>query len=269
MDPRQACLACLAQEPPALFEAALWIAAEHEPHLPPEQALRVLDDLQRQLQATLPVAAGDIEQAQLLLRRLNELGFAEDDDVPLLARAALLPQVLQRRRGQPLSLALIALELARRQGIALQGVSFPARFLLRVPGADHLLDPATGRRLYPRDCRDLLARHLGPNVELSATFLRSAEPREMLQRLSRNLRQLHQTAGDHLAALKDAQRVLELGAASAADHLARADLYHQLECPQAERYDLERALLLSDDPAEQLRLGQRIEAIAVQKKALH
>ena len=67
MDPRQACLACLAQEPPALFEAALWIAAEHEPHLPPEQALRVLDDLQRQLQATLPVAAGDIERGQSLV----------------------------------------------------------------------------------------------------------------------------------------------------------------------------------------------------------
>ena len=63
--------------------------------------------------------------------------------------------------------------------------------------------------------------------------------------------------------------LIGLGAASAADHLARADLYHHLECPQAERYDLERALLLSDDPAEQLRLGQRIEAIAVQKKALH
>ena len=268
MDPRQRCLACLEREPPAMLEAALWIAAEHDPRLDPERVLREFGSLLQLVAAGLPDLA-PAELAQPLLRRLNELDFHEDDDTPLRPRAALLPEVLARRRGQPLSLALIALELARRQGIALQGVNFPARFLLRVPGADHLLDPATGRRLYPRDCRDLLARHLGPNVELSAAFLRSAEPREMLQRLSRNLRQLHQTAGDHLAALKDAQRVLELGAASAADHLARADLYHQLECPQAERYDLERALLLSDDPAEQLRLGQRIEAIAVQKKALH
>lgn len=269
MDPRQACLACLAQDPPGLFEAALWIAAEHEPQLQPGESLRMLDDLAQRLGAVLPADASAVENAQLLLRHLNELGFAEDDDFPLLPRAALLPLVLQRRRGQPLSLALIALELARRHAIPLQGVNFPGRFLLRVPGADHLLDPATGRRLYPRNCRDLLVRNLGPKAELNAAHLREAGAKEMLQRLSRNLRQLHQAAEQPLAALKDAQRVLELGEPSALDHLARADLYHLLDCPQAERYDLERALLLSEDPAEQLRLRQRIEDRSVPKKALH
>ncbi|SDH64178.1 SirB1 family protein [Pseudomonas panipatensis] len=269
MDPRQACFACLALEPPNLFEAALWIAVEHEPHLPAAQALHAVDNLAHQVTAGLPLLEGDAERAQALLRRLSELGFAEDDDFPLQARAALLPQVLQRRRGQPLSLALIALELARREGIPLVGVNFPGRFLLRVPGADHLLDPTSGRRLYTRDCRDLLARHLGPQVELNASHLLTATAREMLQRLSRNLRQLHQAAGAPLAALKDAQRVLELGEPSVADHLARAELYRQLDCPQAERYDLERALLLSDDAAEQWQLRRRLEASALPKKALH
>ena len=94
-------------------------------------------------------------------------------------------------------------------------------------------DPATGRRLYTRDCRDLLAHQMGANVELSAAHLRTASAADMLQRLSRNLRQLHLAAGEPLAALKDAQRVLELGPPSASDHLARADLYHVLDCPQA------------------------------------
>lgn len=268
MDPRQACLACLTQEPPALFEAALWIAAEHEPHQPPDQALRLLDSLAHQVSVALP-ATSDAERAQALLRRLSELGFVEDDAFPLQPRAALLPQVLQRRHGQPLSLALIALELARREGIALAGVNFPGRFLLRVPSADHLLDPATGRRLYTRDCRDLLVRQLGPQVELCAAHLKTASAAEMLQRLSRNLRQLHLGVGEPLAALKDAQRVLELGPPSASDHLVRADLYHTLDCPQAERYDLERAMLLSDDAAEQLRLAQRLAEISVPPKALH
>lgn len=269
MDPRQACLACLAQEPPALFEAALWIAAEHEPHLPPEQARRLFDSLAHQVAVALPTASTDAERAQALLRRLSELGFAEDDAFPLQPSAALLPQVLQRRHGQPLSLALIALELARREGISLVGVNFPGRFLLRVPSADHLLDPATGRRLYTRDCRDLLVRQLGSQAELSAAHLQTASAAEMLQRLSRNLRQLHLSVGEPLAALKDAQRVLELGPPSASDHLARADLYHVLDCPQAERYDLERAILLSDDTAEQLRLSQRLAEISVPPKALH
>lgn len=102
----------------------------------------------------------------------------------------------------------------------------------------------------------------GPKSELQAAYLKQASPGEILQRLSRNLRQLHSAAGEPLAALKDAQRVIELGPVGAADHEARAGLYRQLDCPQAERYDLERALLLSDDPTEQLRLGQRLGELA-------
>ena len=81
---------------------------------------------------------------------------------------------------------------------------------------------------------------------------------------------MHRAAGGPLAALKDAQRVIELGPVGAADHEARAGLYRQLDCPQAERYDLERALLLSDDPTEQLRLGQRLGELAPPTgRALH
>lgn len=162
------------------------------------------------------------------------------------------------------------MELARRLDIPLVGVNFPGRFLLRVPQADHLLDPATGRRLYPTDCRELLLRLQGPKSELQAAYLKQASPGEILQRLSRNLRQLHSAVGEPLAALKDAQRVIELGPVGAADHEARAGLYRQLDCPQAERYDLERALLLSDDPTEQLRLGQRLGELAPPTgRALH
>ncbi|MBG5049955.1 SirB1 family protein [Pseudomonas aeruginosa] len=270
MDPRQACLDCLAQEPPALFEAALWIAAEHLPAYSPAHTLRELDELVRQSGASLDDRASASERAQGLLRRMSEQGFCEDDDFPLQPRSALLPLVLQRRQGQPLSLALVAMELARRLDIPLVGVNFPGRFLLRVPQADHLLDPATGRRLYPTDCRELLLRLQGPKSELQAAYLKQASPGEILQRLSRNLRQLHSAAGEPLAALKDAQRVIELGPVGAADHEARAGLYRQLDCPQAERYDLERALLLSDDPTEQLRLGQRLGELAPPTgRALH
>ena len=133
MDPRQACLDCLAQEPPALFEAALWIAAEHLPAYSPAHALRELDELVRQIGASLDDRASASERAQGLLRRMSEQGFCEDDDFPLQPRSALLPLVLQRRQGQPLSLALVAMELARRLDIPLVGVNFPGRFLLRVP----------------------------------------------------------------------------------------------------------------------------------------
>ncbi len=83
----------------------------------------------------------------------------------------------------------------------------------------------------------------------------------MLQRLSRNLRHLHQINDNPVAALKDADRIIELGQATSSDHLARATLYNLLECPQAERFDLEHALMLSEDPIQRLRLTERLSQL--------
>ncbi|MGY2289376.1 SirB1 family protein [Pseudomonas sp. SDO528_S397] len=257
MTPRQAFFACLDRSPPALFEAALWIAAEHDTALVPLHVLQEMNVLQQRISISLPLLPAD-ELGQPLLRRMNDLGFAQDDDTPLRPAAALLDKVLLRKRGQPLALGLIALELARQLGIPLEGVNFPGHFLLRVRGADHLLDPCGGRRLYPKDCRELLHRQYGPDLKLSAEHLHTAQPRAMLQRLSRNLRQLHQANDTPLDALVDAERVLELGNASASDYLARASLYQRLDCPNAERFDLEHALLLSEDPVQRLRLTERL-----------
>jgi len=257
MTPRQACIACLQRTPPSVFEAALWVSAEHDPAFLPQQALQNIEDLKRQVSAALPMLpAGEL--AQPLLRQLSTMGFQQDDWSHPKPQSALLHKILQRRRGQPLGLAIIALELARRLEIPLEGVNFPGHFLLRVPGADHLLDPCGGRRLYPKDCRELLNRQFGPDMQLQSGHMVRATDMAMVQRLSRNLRHLHQLNDDFLSSLKDADRVVELGQATASDHLARASLYQSLECPQAERFDLEHALLLSDDPIQRLRLTERL-----------
>jgi len=245
MNPRTAFFACLDRSPPALFEAALWIAAEHDTSVQPALILQDLGALQQQVSLGMPLLPAD-ELGQPLLRRMNDLGFAQDDHTPLRPAAALL------------AMGLIALEMARRLDIPMVGVNFPGHFLLRVPGADHLLDPCGGRRLYPNDCRELLARQYGEKLKLQADHLLTAEPRAILQRLSRNLRQLYLANDEPLAALVDAERVLELGNASASDYLARASLYQRLDCPSAERFDLEHALMLSDDPIQRLRLTERL-----------
>ncbi|KRW62617.1 SirB1 family protein [Pseudomonas sp. TTU2014-080ASC] len=257
MDPRAACLACLERPIPALFEAALWIAAEHHPDIEPATILSQLNTLQLQIRNGLPNAPAQ-ELAQPLLRRMVELGFQQDDEVPQRPQAALMHRVLQRRRGQPLSLALLALEMATRLDIPLQGVAFPGHFLLRVPGADHLLDPCSGRRLYTRECRDLLRLNFGTQVELSASHMQASTPQQILQRLSRNLRKLHMNNDEPLAALRDADRALLLGTGSLNDYLARADIYHDLDCPHAERFDVQNALLLCDTPSQRLQLVQRL-----------
>ncbi|WP_040261283.1 SirB1 family protein [Pseudomonas massiliensis] len=268
MNPRQACLDCLARSPGAPFEAALWVAAEHDPALEVGTVMASLHHLQLAVNATLPSLPAR-ELAQPLLRSLNAQGFAQDERHPLRPEAALLHQVLARKRGQPLALGLIALELAGRLDIPLLGVNFPGHFLLQVPGADHCLDPCGGRRLYPADCRELLARQYGPGQALRADHLATASPVQIIQRLSRNLRYLHASHDQYMAALKDAERVLELGSGTVADYLARADLYQRLQCTQAERFDVERALLLTEDPAQRLRLAERLKALRTEPRHLH
>lgn len=99
--------------------------------------------------------------------------------------------------------------------------------------------------------------------------MHSAAPMQMLQRLSRNLRHLHSSNENDLAALIDAERVMQLGPVLASDYLARATLYQHLDCPQAERYDLEHALLLTDDPIQRLKLSERLGQLPSTKRSIH
>ncbi|MCO8161397.1 hypothetical protein NJC38_04420 [Pseudomonas sp. 21LCFQ010] len=260
MTPRQHCLRCLQRTPPAVFEAALWIGAEHDPAFLPAHINDDMDHLLHDISVALP-ALPTAELAQPLLREMSHLGFQRDEWNPPKAESALLHRIIQRRRGQPLGIALIAMEIARRLNIELEGVNFPGHFLLRVPGADHVLDPCNGRRLYPKDCRELLVRQFGPDMPLRAEHMMRASPLSLLQRMSRNLRHLHQINDDFLASLMDANRIMELGQATSSDHMARASLYQTLDCPQAERFDLEHALLLSEDPLQRLRLTERLSQL--------
>lgn len=81
MNPRKAFFACLERSPPALFEAALWIAAEHDPAVQPLVILQELGLLQQQVSLGMPMLPAD-ELGQPLLRRMNDLGFAQDDFTP-------------------------------------------------------------------------------------------------------------------------------------------------------------------------------------------
>lgn len=148
MNPRQAFFACLQQSPPALFEAALWIAVEHDKEVSPEQLLQDFKELQQRVSSGLPLLPVS-ELGQPLLRRMNDLGFQQDEFLPLRPQAALLDKVLHTRRGQPLALGLIALELARRLEIPMVGVNFPGHFYCACPAPITCSTPAAGAACTP------------------------------------------------------------------------------------------------------------------------
>ncbi len=143
------------------------------------------------------------------LRLLNrfffqELGFAGNVNDYYDARNSYLHSVLQTRRGIPITLAMLYVEIAGQIGLAASGISFPGHFLvkLRMPQGEVVIDPFTGQSM-SRDALDALLvpyrRREGLPGESPvplALFLQAATPREIIARMLRNLKEIHRNSDD-------------------------------------------------------------------------
>lgn len=181
-----------------LAEGALLIAADGRAELDPAPTIASLEALAELVR--LRVDVGD--PPEVVLRRLHdvlyiEAGFRgprpERSADPDLSR---LDRVVDRRRGLPISLAIVELDVAARLGLRLHGVGLPGHFLVGGPDG-HLMDPADGGRLLSRDdCQALLRRSVGEGVLLHAGMLRPVGRRQILARVLRNLRAAHLSRRD-------------------------------------------------------------------------
>jgi len=173
-----------------LAVGALIIAGHGRPAIDEEAALGQLDAIAERVRIRLD--AGD--PTQTLVNRLHdvlyrELGFrgptaAEYGD----PSNSHFDEVIRRRVGLPISLAIVELEVAARLGLTLVGIGLPGHFV--VGGPDGLLiDPADGgRSLTPDDCQALIRRAVGDGVLFHVGMLRPAGRREILARVLRNLK---------------------------------------------------------------------------------
>ncbi len=123
---------------------------------------------------------------QVLARRYGYMGSedAEEEDADLM-------RVIDRRRGLPVALGIVYLHVARAQGWTIDGIGFPARFLVRleVEGRRQILDPfAGGRVLSPKDMRALYKAQAGNQAELTPAHYRALSNRDILVRLQNNVK---------------------------------------------------------------------------------
>ena len=99
-----------------------------------------------------------------------------------------LDEVIARRVGLPISLAIVEMEVAARLGLTLAGIGLPGHFIIGGPDG-LLIDPADGgRALTPDDCQALIRRAVGDGVLYHVGMLRPAGRREILARVLRNLK---------------------------------------------------------------------------------
>lgn len=121
----------------------------------------------------------------------DKYGYEGDNQNYNDLRNADLIEVIDRRKGLPISLAILSLEVGRAQGWDLKGLNFPGHFLVRYDMDGHrvMCDPFDQFKiLQAPDLRALIKRALGENAELSSSFYQEASNREILLRLQNNIK---------------------------------------------------------------------------------
>jgi regulator of sirC expression with transglutaminase-like and TPR domain len=273
-DPRER-FAELARLPDAKIDlalAALWIAAEEYPSLDVHAYLARLDALAAAAAPRLAGSAPDAERAEGLLRFLfQEQGLHGDEKSYDDPRNSYLNEVLDRRTGIPITLSLVLVEVARRVGLALCGVSFPGHFLVKLDGPPlRVLDPFFGRVLELSECRARLHAALGPDAVFEPErHLRAATPREILVRMLTNLKHLHLRARDLGRTLACCERILLLTPDSPTELRDRGLVFEQLECFAAAAQDLERFLQHAPDDETAPAIRDRLRALRARPLRLH
>jgi regulator of sirC expression with transglutaminase-like and TPR domain len=190
-----------------LLEAAASLAMDEYPELDVQQVLGDVDQLLARLRRRLPEDASALQRLQVLGQLFyTELGFGQNLNDYYDPDNSYLHAVLRTRRGIPISLAVLWLELAQGLGLQAHGVGFPGHFMVTVllPKGQVVIDPCTGESLSREALCDRLDfyRDQPPNHGyaaanlLLAPYLQVASPREIIARMLRNLKEVHHTQND-------------------------------------------------------------------------
>lgn len=179
-------------EPVDLPLACLLMGAEVEPELEPAPYLARLDELAELADPLVAAAGSPAEQAAALQAALGDrAGFAGSPADYGDLRSSLLHEVLRRRRGLPILLSVIWLEVARRLGVPAYGVGLPGHFVVAVgtpAGESVLVNPYDGGRLLGLPAAAELVR--GSGHELEPAHLSPWSAQDILLRMLNNVRRL-------------------------------------------------------------------------------
>lgn len=243
----------VAREPDAdLADAALWIAAEEYRDLDRAAYLRYLDDVagavERRIAASPDVhAARDALSEEVFVRQ----GFTGNATEYYDPRNSYLNEVIDRRRGIPISLAVVYLSIGRRLGMPVHGVNAPGHFLVR--HGERVLDPfAAGREVTPGTLLEQLRQMNVPDPDAQLGRLVASPPdtRTVLVRMLGNLKANHLQRKDFVRSLAVVDRLVHLEPENPLWLRDRGALYQRLDCGRAAIADLERYLQLAPDDRE-------------------
>ena len=260
-----------------LTETALSIAQDAYPDLDLQAELASLDVLALRLKRRIAEGTPAIQRLRLLNHFFyRDLGFGANANDYYDPDNSYLNVVLRQRRGIPITLAVLYMELGQQIGLPLKGVSFPNHFLVRmtIPAGEVVLDPLTGETLSKEQLQEMLDPYLeregisDPNQVPLGLFLQVASHREIVARLLRNLKAIYLQESRWQRLLAVQNRLVILLPNSIEEVRDRGLAYANLECFRPALEDLEAYVQARPDAADTTQIRDRMPALRMMSRSL-
>lgn len=218
-----------------LLETAIAIAQDEYPELDVQAVLGDVDMLLARLKRRVAADTSALLRLQKLSQFFfRDLGFGGNVNNYYDPDNSFIHAVLKTRRGIPISLAVVWLELAQGLGLKAHGVAFPGHFMIKVslPNGQVVIDPFTGQSLSREDLSERLqpfqdgrkewnglqvgehgssASGSTPDIDIPlGLYLQPAKPRDIIARMLLNLKEIYRTQEDWQRMIAVADRLIVL-----------------------------------------------------------
>ena len=253
-----------------LLETAASLAQDAVPDLDVQGVLFEVDALAERLRKQIPWGATAMQRTFMLNQFFYEkLGFAANANDFAHPANSYMHHVLQTRRGIPISLAVLWMELAWGVGLKVDGISFPGHFLVKVYVDEGIIiqDPLTGQGL----TQTILSERLEPyregwglaEDEMAPLhmFLLPASGREIIERMLRNLKSVYVQEEQMPLLLGVLHRLIILRPDHADSYRDRGMVLAQLGQRDAALQDLQTYVRMAPAPQDLPVVEARIELL--------
>lgn len=254
----------------ALFEAAVSLAQDEYPELDIQSVLDDVDQLLARIKRRIPADAGPLQKLRILNQFFfQDLSFGGNVNDYYDPDNSFMHVLMRTRRGIPISLAVLWIELAQGLGLSVRGIGFPGHFMVKVnlPMGQTVIDPMSGRSL----SREELSERLDPfrrrnglvdefEVPLGL-YLQTAPARDIIARMLRNLKEIYRTQEDWERMLAVQERLVVLLPESWPEYRDRGLAHAELGHTDLAVADLECYLVHSEDLVDVNAIADRVDEL--------
>jgi regulator of sirC expression with transglutaminase-like and TPR domain len=254
----------------ALFEAAVSLAQDEYPELDVQAVLGDVDGLLERVRRRLPADAGQLQRLRMLNQFFfKDLNFGGNHNNYYDPENSFVHVLLRTRRGIPISLALLWMELAQGLGLSVRGVAFPGHFMVKVnlPMGQAVIDPMNGQSLSREELSERLEPYRAPNVLMEdmeaplGLYLQSAPPRDIIARMLHNLKEIYRTQEDWPRMLAVQERLIVLLPESWSEYRDRGLAHAEMGNTEQALADLECYLVHTESLVDVNAIADRVDEL--------